>query len=100
MTRNENGIPQITFVPSAVYQRFGVLAHELPEELVAEPDEEGRRHQREHEDVEGDHVALQRQRRRNAIDSENPNTRHEDARDDGEPERLAARRADVVRDAC
>ena len=69
MTRKPNGIPQTVFAPSAVCQSDGVCAHAFQKSCVPSAEQEARRHQREHDHVEGDAVAPERQRRRNAIES-------------------------------
>ena len=74
------------------------LADVPPQQLVAQADEECRRHQRKHKDVESDRVALEppvapeRHREREA------EQRDDDACDDAEVQRLSARRAHVVGD--
>ena len=98
MTRNANGIPQITFAPRAVYQRFGVYPMNFQRSWLPRPDEEGRRHQGEHEDEERDHVALQPPAAAERHGEREAEHGDEHARDERQVERLATRRAHVVRD--
>ena len=98
MTRNANGIPQMTLAPSAVYHRFGVYPMNFHRSWLPRPDEEGRGHQGEHEDEERDRVALQPPPAAERHREREPEHGDEHARDDRQVERLATRCAHVVRD--